>query len=316
VNDRYSKYLAGGMAGIGNDRAARIAYRALTTYMTSLTKYAGARDAFLNAATDIYGASSPEHSAVQNAFAAINVGMPYNDTTPPIVAFTSPTNGATLTGNVVLNVLAMDNNFTSKVEFYQGTQLLGTDTASPFSMNFNSAGVPDGTYTLTAKAYDSSGNVATTNLSVNTSNPMVNLISDGSFEQRNMMWSGADFQDGAPAAWHGSWKAVLGGGGNWETEVKQQVTIPATATSATLTFRYRIHTTVQDVLHPMQVQIRHAYNQYIKQYTPADATDTWTLETLNLKNYIGKTFWLAFWSRNQTTGSTTFYIDDVVLTYE
>jgi len=69
---------AGGMTGIGNDHAARIWYRALTTYFTSSMKYTGCRTACLSAATDLYGASSAEYAAVQNAFAAINVG-----TAPP-----------------------------------------------------------------------------------------------------------------------------------------------------------------------------------------------------------------------------------------
>ena len=73
-SDYYSSYLPGGMTGIGNDHAARIGYRALTVYETSGTNYAAARTAYLNAATDLYGATSPEYTAVANAFAAINVG--------------------------------------------------------------------------------------------------------------------------------------------------------------------------------------------------------------------------------------------------
>ncbi|HJW32611.1 MAG TPA: M4 family metallopeptidase [Holophagaceae bacterium] len=69
----YSSYLPGGMTGIGNDKAARIVFRALTTYMTSSTVYAGARTACLSAATDLYGAGSAEYTAVANAFKAINV---------------------------------------------------------------------------------------------------------------------------------------------------------------------------------------------------------------------------------------------------
>jgi hypothetical protein len=72
--NNYSSYLPCGMTGIGNDHAARIAYRALAQYMTSNTNYAGARTAFLNAATALYGASSADYAAVVNAFAAINVG--------------------------------------------------------------------------------------------------------------------------------------------------------------------------------------------------------------------------------------------------
>ena len=46
------------VTGIGRDAAAKIWYRALTVYMTSSTNYAGARVADVNAATDLYGATS------------------------------------------------------------------------------------------------------------------------------------------------------------------------------------------------------------------------------------------------------------------
>ncbi len=61
------------IAGIGNDHAARIWYRALTTYFTSTETYAQARVATLNAATDLYGASSVEYATVAKAWTAVNV---------------------------------------------------------------------------------------------------------------------------------------------------------------------------------------------------------------------------------------------------
>jgi len=69
-----STYLPGGMTGIGNDKAARIVYKALTAYMTSSTTYAGAKTACLSAAVALgYATGSAEHTAVVNAFKAINV---------------------------------------------------------------------------------------------------------------------------------------------------------------------------------------------------------------------------------------------------
>jgi len=73
-SDFYSTYRTCGMTGIGNDHAARIAYKALSAYMTSTTNYAAARTAYLNAAGALYGTSSADYAAVQNAFNAINVG--------------------------------------------------------------------------------------------------------------------------------------------------------------------------------------------------------------------------------------------------
>ncbi|MFG2024246.1 M4 family metallopeptidase [Streptomyces sp. NPDC048825] len=61
------------ITGIGRDKAIQIWYKALTEYMTSTTKYAGARTATLSAASDLYGSTSTEYKAVQAAWAAVNV---------------------------------------------------------------------------------------------------------------------------------------------------------------------------------------------------------------------------------------------------
>ncbi|MER6563174.1 M4 family metallopeptidase, partial [Streptomyces sp. NPDC001027] len=61
------------VTGIGRDKLGAIWYRALTVYMTSSTKYAGARTATLNAARDLYGAGSAEYNAVAAAWSAVNV---------------------------------------------------------------------------------------------------------------------------------------------------------------------------------------------------------------------------------------------------
>jgi Zn-dependent metalloprotease len=61
------------VAGIGRDAAAKIQYRALTTYFTSNTNYAGARAASLQAAADLYGSGSTQYNAVAAAWSAVNV---------------------------------------------------------------------------------------------------------------------------------------------------------------------------------------------------------------------------------------------------
>lgn len=61
------------LTGIGRDAATKIWYRALTVYMTSNTKYAGARVATLNAASDLYGANSTQRAAVAAAWSAVSV---------------------------------------------------------------------------------------------------------------------------------------------------------------------------------------------------------------------------------------------------
>ncbi|WP_425586351.1 M4 family metallopeptidase [Streptomyces sannanensis] len=62
------------VTAIGRDAAAKIWYKALTTYMTSSTDYAGARTATLQAAADLYGLGSDTYINAANAWAAVNVG--------------------------------------------------------------------------------------------------------------------------------------------------------------------------------------------------------------------------------------------------
>ena len=61
------------LTGIGNEKAAKIWYRALTVYMGTGTTYPQARTATLNAAADLYGAGSAEQDAVAKAWSAILV---------------------------------------------------------------------------------------------------------------------------------------------------------------------------------------------------------------------------------------------------
>jgi len=61
------------VTGVDRTRVAKIWYRALTTYFTTGTTYAQARVATLNAATDLYGAASPERATVAAAWSAVGV---------------------------------------------------------------------------------------------------------------------------------------------------------------------------------------------------------------------------------------------------
>jgi uncharacterized protein (TIGR03437 family) len=75
----------------------------------------------------------------------------------PQVTLTVPANGSIFVAgeNITLAATATDPDGVSKVEFYQGTNLIGTDTSSPYSIVWNNA--PKGNYNLTAKATDNTG---------------------------------------------------------------------------------------------------------------------------------------------------------------
>ncbi len=70
-NDLNNNYT---VSSIGIDKAAAIAYRTNTIYLTPTSKYADWRTACINAATDLYGASSNEVTQVKNAWYAVGVG--------------------------------------------------------------------------------------------------------------------------------------------------------------------------------------------------------------------------------------------------
>lgn len=78
---------------------------------------------------------------------------------PPVTVLTSPTAGAIYTqGDAIplaATAAAADSATISKVEFYDDTTLLGTDTSSPYTLSVNSLTV--GSHSLVAKAYDSLG---------------------------------------------------------------------------------------------------------------------------------------------------------------
>jgi len=78
---------------------------------------------------------------------------------PPITVLTSPNAGAIYTQGAAIplaaTAAAADNATISKVEFYDDTTLLGTDTSSPYSLS--TSGLTVGSHSLVAKAYDSLG---------------------------------------------------------------------------------------------------------------------------------------------------------------
>ena len=85
------------------------------------------------------------------------------DNTGPTVSVTAPSNGATVTGNSVsLTASASDANTVASVQFkLDGANIGSADTSSPYSISWDSTGVSNGSYSLTAVATDSSSNVAT-----------------------------------------------------------------------------------------------------------------------------------------------------------
>src|SRR5437763_4199045 len=77
---------------------------------------------------------------------------------PPSVSITSPSNGSTFVApaNLTISANASDPDGTiARVDFYQGTSLLGTRTTAPYTLTWSN--VAAGSYSLTAQAFDNAG---------------------------------------------------------------------------------------------------------------------------------------------------------------
>lgn len=73
------------VSGITIDKAAKIAFRLESQYLSSSSTFANARTGAIQAATDLYGEDSPEVIATTNAWYAVGVGAQYSgggSTTP------------------------------------------------------------------------------------------------------------------------------------------------------------------------------------------------------------------------------------------
>ncbi|HET9098063.1 MAG TPA: Ig-like domain-containing protein [Candidatus Saccharimonadales bacterium] len=73
----------------------------------------------------------------------------------PSVSITSPSSGSTLSG--IVKVSLMGQNNPSKIELYIDNKLVATQSATSWSYSWDTNTFPDGSHTLFAKAYDSTG---------------------------------------------------------------------------------------------------------------------------------------------------------------
>ena len=101
------------------------------------------------------------------------VSPPPPDTTPPTVAVTNPTAGQTVSGTIPVAANASDNVAVVSVQFLlDGTVLGSAATVAPYATTWDTTTATAGTHSLSARAVDSSGNVATASaVTVTVQNP-------------------------------------------------------------------------------------------------------------------------------------------------
>ena len=100
-----------------------------------------------------------------------NAVAPPSDTVPPVITFSAPANGATVSNTILLSVNATDNVCMGGVQFTVNGSNLGIEvTTSPYSISWNTTSVKNGSYAVAAVARDTSGNKATGSVAVTVSN--------------------------------------------------------------------------------------------------------------------------------------------------
>jgi len=80
------------------------------------------------------------------------------DTTPPVVAITSPADGATVSRNISITVSAKDNVGVTRLVIYVDNVQLCSDTSAPYTCSWNTRKASAGLHTITATAWDAAGN--------------------------------------------------------------------------------------------------------------------------------------------------------------
>lgn len=98
----------------------------------------------------------------QTTSAAVVVNVQNTDTQAPTVTMTSPANGASVSGNIVLIASASDDVGVVGVQFIvDGVSFGVEDTAAPFSVSLATTTLANGTHTVAARARDLQGNQTT-----------------------------------------------------------------------------------------------------------------------------------------------------------
>jgi hypothetical protein len=330
ASDAFSPYLnkwPRAMTGIGNDKAYRIWFRALTTKFTSSTDYLDARDKVYASASELYGPASLEATAVLRAYAAVNVGRDVDEpnagqalsiTTPPL-AVSAP---AGFPARFVVAAAGGTPPYTYQWR-WAGVNLPG---ATFDDIAFTARPEYDGAQ-FSAMVTDAAGRsvVSAAALLTVTAGGPGELVANGGFEANAAGWSGdttvvGNWQGVGGTPYQGRQFAYMGGNGRVASEVLSQgVSIPATATSATLSFM--LHTdsaevTTSVIYDTLLVQVKNpagAVLGTVLGFSNLDARPGYQPYSTDLTAFRGQDVVLSFTMNEDRGLATAFSIDNVSL---
>jgi hypothetical protein len=250
------------------------------------------------------------------------------DTTPPTTSITSPANGATVSGTITVTASASDNVGVVKVEFYIDSVLKSTVTTSPYTFSWDTTTVANGSHTIFSKAYDAAGNVgtsATVTVTVNNTTPPQQLLANPGFESGAVSWVATSGVIGQWAslgepAHSGTWAAYLDGYGSSHTDtLYQQVAIPASITTATLSFWLHVdtaETTTTQANDTLKVQIRNSSGTVLatlQTFSNLDHNTGYAQHSYDVSAYKGQTIQVYLIGVENASLQTSFLTDDFAL---
>ncbi|WP_396446484.1 M4 family metallopeptidase [Actinomadura sp.] len=315
------------VTGIGNDKAAKIWFKALASYANSNEDYGDARVDSLKAAADLYGAHCAEYNTVMAAWAAVNVTgsdpvpgeCPGQGDNPRV---TDPGDQTSTVGTAVnLAIHATDPN---------GGTLTYSATGLPAGLSINASsgvvsGTPTtaGTSTVTVTATNASGLSGSASFTWTVNPPgggcssPGDKVSNGGFENGTSPWSTtsgvvSSNSDGESAR-TGTHYAWFDGYGRSHTDsAAQSVTIPAGCT-ATLTFYVHIDTAETTAVTPYDTFTVKLGGDTVATFSNLDANSGYVQKSIDASAYAGRTVTLLFSGTEDVALYTSFVVDDVAV---
>ena len=151
------------------------------------------------------------------------------------------------------------------------------------------------------------------------------LLANSGFESGYSSWVAASTGDITSSTTYaprtGSWYAWLGGWATAHTDyMYQTVTIPSTATTATLSFYLRVttaETTTTSAYDSLKVQLRDTSNTVLTQLVSLSnlsASGSYSQKSFDVSAYRGRTIRVYFEAINDNGNQTSFLVDDTALT--
>ncbi|MEJ8820092.1 Ig-like domain-containing protein [Lacibacter sp. H407] len=92
------------------------------------------------------------------------------DNVPPTISFVAPSNNASVSGTISVQVKATDNVKVTSVSLSIDGKVVSTSTTLPFTNTWNSGTVTNGNHTVTVTAKDGKGNSASASIQVSVNN--------------------------------------------------------------------------------------------------------------------------------------------------